>query len=552
MSYPKNELAQLVIAYCAAYQIEDVVISPGSRNAPLTIGFTNHPDINTYSIADERSAAFFALGLAQQKRKPTVVVCTSGSALLNYYPAYAEAFYSDIPLVVLSADRPKHLIDIGDGQTIRQENVFKNHSLFNANLVDHKEYTSANASLIEEALLAAINQKGPVHINLPFDEPLYETVAKLSYEIFPEKKIKKDTSLKDLQEYAAVWNSAQCKMVIVGSNYPDKELQKLIHHFAEDESVIILTETISNLHHSNFINSIDKILMPLKEDDFEKLQPDILLSFGGMVVSKKIKQFLRKFQPKHHWHIDPKRVLDTYLCLSRHFKTSAVNFFKQFIPLSKKVTSSYQQEWLQLKNSRIEKHDKYFSEIEFSDLKVFNIILSSLRNNVQLQLGNSSVVRYAQLFDLKKTLKVFCNRGTSGIDGSTSTAIGASLPNEEQTVFITGDIGFFYDSNALWNDYIKSDFRIILINNSGGGIFRFIPGPKSTNVLDYFESPHHLNAEFLCKMFHVDYRFASDEKQLNEQLKDFYKKGDRPILLEIQTPREQNDTILKEYFKFLE
>ena len=173
--YPKKELAQIIIAACRQFEIQTVVISPGSRNAPLTIGFSNHKDFETLSIVDERCAAFFALGIAQQTLKPVALVCTSGSALLNYYPAIAEAYYSQIPLVVISADRPAHLIDIGDGQTIRQENVFKNHILYSANL---KEFDAENSIKALSKAFSLLRQvKGPIHINAPFNEPLYETVA---------------------------------------------------------------------------------------------------------------------------------------------------------------------------------------------------------------------------------------------------------------------------------------------------------------------------------------------------------------------------------------
>ena len=181
MIYPKIPLAQSIIEICLAQGVTHIVISPGSRNAPLTIGFVNNPKFTCYSIADERSAAFFALGIAQQTKKPVVLVCTSGSALLNYYPAFAEAFYSQIPLVVISADRPSDKIDIGDGQTIRQENVFQNHSLYNANLVQGASID--NDQKITEAIHHSTINKGPVHINAPFEEPLYETLNELSIKV---------------------------------------------------------------------------------------------------------------------------------------------------------------------------------------------------------------------------------------------------------------------------------------------------------------------------------------------------------------------------------
>lgn len=187
----------------------------------------------------------------------------------------------------------------------------------------------------------------------------------------------------------------------------------------------------------------------------------------------------------------------------------------------------------------------------FSDLKVFDTILATVPNNTQLQLGNSSVIRYAQLFDSNKSWRIFCNRGTSGIDGSTSTAIGAAYAVKENTLFISGDISFVYDSNALWNNYIPNNFRIIVINNGGGGIFRFIPGPQQSGALDYFETPHQLTAEHLCNMYHFEYNTAKDEDELHQQLSNFYEDSSLPKLLEIFTPRLENDQILKAYFNNL-
>lgn len=550
--FPKNELAQLVIASCVANSIEHVVISPGSRNAPLTIGFSNHTTIKTYSVVDERSAAFFALGMAQQLQQPVAIVCTSGSALLNYYPAIAEAFYSNIPLVVISADRPAHLIDIGDGQTIRQENVFENHILTSISLVEVLNIENSIAEMLQETIKIAIDEKGPVHINVPFDEPLYETTSKLMLlEKVTVTVEEVPLDVDELQKYADVWNVAAKKMVLVGEHYPDELLQIQLAHFTKDPSVVVLIENTANVSHTKFINSIDKLIFPLESEELEGFKPDILLSLGGMIVSKKIKQHLRKFQPKLHWHVDRKRAFDTFHCLKHHFKISPQLFFSQFFFLTKATESTYQEFWLQKKEVRLKKHQSYIDNCEFSDLKVFDTILKSLPNNLQLQVSNSSVIRYTQLFDLNKTVDVFCNRGTSGIDGSTSTAIGASIVSEKNTVFVTGDISFFYDSNALWNNYIPPTFRIILVNNEGGGIFRFIPGPRKSNALNYFETPHKLTAEHLCKMYKFEYSKVTGLEDLEKELSSFYEPSNGPRLLEIMTPKEINDTALKAYFNNL-
>jgi len=564
--YPQKELAQLVLQLCAKYGICDVVISPGSRNAPLIIGFVNHDSFKTFEIADERSAAFFALGIAQQTKKPVALLCTSGSALLNYYPAIAEAYYSKIPLVVISTDRPANMLDIGDGQTIRQANVFSNHILFSANLNDiEKEEDKArlqdNALLMSEALRTALAQCGPVHINVPLDEPLYTTVADLyDYEeiINYEKQAVKSSLLDEeplevaeLEKFAEQWNQAKKKLVLVGSNYPDALLDTQIRHLLKDPSVLVFTETISNIHHPDCIGSIDQLISPLTEKEFEELSPEILLTFGGMVVSKKVKQFMRDHQPAQHWHIDKHIAPDTYFCLTKHFEVSPQLFFSQFFFLTRNLASAYQEKWLKVKRQRELAHNLFLEQAPFSDLKAFQLILASLPKGVQLQLGNSSVVRYAQLFACDPSIPVFCNRGTSGIDGCTSTAVGAAYYNKEQTVFVSGDISFFYDSNGLWNNYIRNDFRIILINNGGGGIFRILPGPKSTNVLEYFESPHTLTAKHLCKMHGLSYISVCSTEEIQKELVNFYRASDKPKLLEIMTPSTLNDEVLKEYFKKL-
>lgn len=552
MIYPKIALAQSIIEILSAKGIVNIIISPGSRNAPLTIGFAQNPNFTCYSIADERCAAFFALGIAQQTKQPTVIVCTSGSALLNYYPALAEAFYSQIPLIVISADRPQSKIDIGDGQTIRQENVFANHSVFNANLTE--EASEENDLKINLAIETAILKKGPVHINAPFEEPLYETTEELSVkpkitvpnpENFPR-------TIENSDEFVSVWNNAKRKLVLVGVNEANSIDQEIIENLASDPSVVVLTETTSNLHHESFINSIDTLITPFDDFDFKKFNPEVLITFGGMVVSKRIKGFLRKYKPKEHWHIDTLRAYDTFGALTKHFEMKPNDFFKGLLSKTSFVKSNYFNNVDTVYQTRLEKRKEYLGKIEFSDFKVFEKVIESLPKNSMLQISNSSAIRYAQLIDIDNSIEVFCNRGTSGIDGSTSTAIGAAVGNQKQTVFVTGDISFLYDSNALWNSYIPKNFKIILINNGGGGIFRILPGHQEKPVFNtYFETSHKLTAEHLAKMYQLNYFAVNDIGSLENALRELYNSDDTPGILEIFTPTAQNDVILKQYFKHL-
>ena len=342
-------------------------------------------------------------------------------------------------------------------------------------------------------------------------------------------------------------------MILVGVNPPKSVQEIYLKLIAEDPSVIVLTETTSNLHHPNFFASIDQLITPLDATDFETLQPDILLTFGGMIVSKKIKTFLRTNPPKTHWHIDEVLANDTFFCLTKHFKCSVNTFFEQLNSSSHPyLVSTYFETWNHVKTRRLQKHKKYIKSIPFSDFKAFDRILKQIPADSMVQSSNSSTIRYLQLFEMNPSLTVFCNRGTSGIDGSTSTAIGAALISEQPTVFITGDLSFFYDSNALWNNYIPSNFRIIIINNRGGGIFRILPGNKnSENFSTFVETNHTLTAEPIAKLFDLEYASANSTDELDAALEDFYKQSSRPKILEVFTPSSENDRILLSYFDFV-
>ncbi len=582
MRYSSIPLAQTLVQHLEAKDIAHVVISPGSRNAPLTISFTEHPFFSCYSIVDERCAAFFALGMAQQLRKPVALVCTSGSALLNYYPAVAEAFYSQVPLIIISADRPSYKIDVGDGQTIRQDNVFHRHIGHSANLkqdVTHaverieryrpqwlhggslatlqKTVQEFNDREIDRALAVAFQEGLPVHLNAPFEEPLYDFLNARSIEAqVTTFKTEREIS-PDLRSFASVWNRAKRKMILVGVNAPHALPQEVLDALGQDPSVLVLTETTSNLHHPSFLSSIDSIVAPLallaqKEELFDQLRPELLVTFGGLVVSKKIKAFLREHSPEHHWHIGGNRAYDTFFCLTEHIRVPPSTFFGAMYDKGSGVLSEYQGFWLSRKVAYEHKREAYLAKIPFSDFLAFQIVFQNLPKDYQLQLANSSTVRYAQLFDVDASLRVFCNRGTSGIDGSTSTAIGAALHDPSATVLLTGDLSFFYDSNALWNNYIRHDFRIVVINNGGGGIFRILPGKEDTgNFETFFETKHNLNAQGLCGMYGIHYSSAHDEDALAACLSGFFDISQGPQLLEIFTPRITNNKILMDYFHFI-
>lgn len=559
MNFSKNILAQSITDLCFKKNIKNIVISPGSRNAPLTLGFNLHPYFKTYSLVDERAAAFFALGIAQQVKFPVVLVCTSGSALLNYYPAISEAYYSNIPLVILSADRPERLLNIGDGQTINQKNVFDKNIGYSENLNQNDNYylnlfglRANNQDKINKALNFSIEKQTPVHINIPFSEPLYEITNSLSVNTINKLPGLNNQNIKNISSFRNKWQNSIKKIILIGVSSPDILCKKSIDLLASDSSLLVLTENTSNVYHPSFCNKIDQLIAPLTNKELKEFRPEILITIGGMIISKKIKAIFRDNKPKEHWHIGIHDANDTFFCLTKHFKTIPNNIISKLYENFNDNGTDYHNKWDLIISKRKEKHKKYLSKLIYCDFKVFDYVLKSIPSNSMLQVSNSSAIRYTQLFDIDSSINVFCNRGTSGIDGSTSTAIGAASVFKGNTVFITGDLSFFYDSNALWNNFIPTSFRIILINNKGGGIFKILTKDNNTELFKkFFETKHDLYAKDLCNMYGFEYFSSDNEDTLKNVLNDFYNQSDKPRLLEVITDNDYNQDYLLNYFDFI-
>lgn len=559
MNFSKNILAQSITDLCFKKNIKNIVISPGSRNAPLTLGFNLNPYFKTYSVVDERAAAFFALGIAQQVKFPVVLVCTSGSALLNYYPAISEAYYSNIPLVILSADRPERLLNIGDGQTINQKNVFDKNIGYSENLNQNDNYylnlfglRDNNQDKINKALNFSIEKQTPVHINIPFSEPLYEITNSLSVNTINKLPGLNNQNIKNISSFRNKWQNSIKKIILIGVSSPEILCKKSIDLLASDSSLLVLTENTSNVYHPSFCNKIDQLIAPLTNKELKEFRPEILITIGGMIISKKIKAIFRDNKPKEHWHIGIHDANDTFFCLTKHFKTIPNNIISKLYENFNDNGTDYHNKWDLIISKRKEKHKKYLSELIYCDFKVFDYVLKSIPSNSMLQVSNSSAIRYTQLFDIDSSINVFCNRGTSGIDGSTSTAIGAASVFKSNTVFITGDLSFFYDSNALWNNFIPTSFRIILINNKGGGIFKILTKDNNTELFKkFFETKHDLYAKDLCNMYGFEYFMSDDEDKLKNVLNDFYNQSEKPRLLEVITDNDYNQDYLLNYFDYI-
>lgn len=585
VKYSKIPIAQTIVLLCEKFGFKNVVISPGSRNAPLVVGFASNNYFNCYSIIDERSAGFFALGIAQQKKHPVILLCTSGSALLNYSPSISEAYYSEVPLIVISADRPSYKINIGDGQTVDQTNVFGNNILRSINLnqdivhsqkkilqsnlqnlipenIKKSQIKSFQSKIDEKNLLDlnkifndCIEKSSPVHLNVPLEEPLYEFLDKPSISVKKSKPIIKD-ELKNESKYINLLNKYSKIMVLVGCQSPGELSDETVFKLNQNSNVVVLKETTSNIHDSNLFGNIDRLLAPLEllkgtREVFSTLQPELLITLGGMIVSKKIKSFLRDFPPIVHIHLGSSRANDTFFKHVKHLKINANSFFRK---MEHKATSekSFYSKWQKI-DSCFSKYERIFiDKAPFSDLKVFSIIANQIPGEYLIQASNSSTIRYLQLFNLKNHNFTYCNRGVSGIDGSTSTAVGASITSNKPVVLITGDLSFFYDINGLWNNYLKNDLRIIIVNNGGGGIFRILPGFKENEVFSKFiETKQHKSAKWMAKHFGFSYQNKKTKLGLKLALINFFKKSSKPKILEISTSSKISSNVLKNYFQYL-
>ncbi|TXF75950.1 2-succinyl-5-enolpyruvyl-6-hydroxy-3-cyclohexene-1-carboxylic-acid synthase [Chryseobacterium sp.] len=543
---------QILAHLLKEYGIFNIVISPGSRNAPLAIHFSETDEFNCYSIVDERSAGFVGIGMAKSEKMPVAITCTSGSAAANYYPSITEAFYQNVPLLVLTADRPSDYTDIFDGQTIRQKDLFQQHSYGDFQLLeDEKENADEeNFDLIKKAIELCFEKQGPVHINIPLAEPLYELVSEVPHypkveKTFHHKKYELPSQL------IAEWNLAKRILILVGTRDYSEKLEMQLFQLVKNHSAVILTEVNSNLKNDKFFSHIDRYIFNFSDEDCKNYAPDLLITVGQNVVSKKVKQFLRKAHPKNHWHIDEVWQPDTYFSLTEKIETQPEIFFGKLLNFIKLEPQSYFNLWDVLRDKKDLKHLEYCQNVVFSDFKFFEILSEKIPNNYHVHISNSSAIRYAQLFSYQQ-YRIHSNRGTSGIDGCTSTAMGYAMRNTQPTLLVTGEVSFFYDINGLWNQYIPPYTRIIIFNNGGGDIFKIIPGPGTANALDEFIlTKHHKNAELLAKNFGFSYTRVEDEDTLVRVLDNFFSPDAQPKILEVDTAEIENAEILKGYFEFM-
>jgi 2-succinyl-5-enolpyruvyl-6-hydroxy-3-cyclohexene-1-carboxylate synthase len=544
---------------CAAHNVADAVLSPGSRNAPLTYAFVRHEQIKTYTISDERSAAFIAVGMSLKSAKPVVLACTSGSAAFNYAPAVAEAYFQQVPLIILTADRPPEWIDQLDGQTIRQNNIYGEHvkksfqcpvDLSEQDAVWHFE------RIINEALiLASEGLPGPVHVNIPFREPFYPEKKQSTKEVAPKIINKFNTSSalneRDWVKLVDDWRKHKNKLIIGGQMHFANEELEVIGEFTANKHVPIIGDVISNMHGlTNNISLADMFIGGQNAKTKELLRPDLLITFGNSIISKNLKLFIRKYKPKAHWHIQQDGyVPDTYQTLTKIVPMGITDLFKSIQDIVAKGPLPYFHSWMDLQNKAANFIPEFNSNKEYNEFSAFYAIFDNLPLACDIHLANSMPVRWANMYGLDHTrqrVEIYCNRGTSGIDGCSSTALGSAIKSDKTTLLITGDMALFYDRNAFWNKYVPDNLRIIVLNNHGGGIFDIIDGPSSEAEHDeYFLTNQPLSAKPLAEEFGLKYYHCKSVEGLSKGLDKFWIRDGNAKILEIETDIATNTKILK-------
>jgi len=537
--------------------ITDIVISPGSRNAPMINTFTGIAEFNCRNIVDERSAAYFALGLALNKQKPVALVCSSGTATLNYTPAVAEAFYQNIPLIVLTADRPDYWIDQGESQCIRQENIYQNFTKkqITLSLDESEKELWFSARQVNECLNLALSGKpAPVHINIPLEEPLHTLVQEDLPEVKEIELARQQAHLTEIELATLVYLFSRSRKTIIlaGQMKPSFELKSILSKLVDKTGAVVIAEHLSNISNPRFCSSIDLLMTGILDEGPESYQPELVISFGGQFVSKSLKQFLRKNKPSQHWHLSrDNEHFDTYQSLTKVINMEAIDFFEVLLKEGTQSNRRYLELWKNKEAKLNQQRDKFIKGIEFCDLKAFGQIVRTIPFSSVIHLGNSSPVRYGLVHEAVTNAHYLSNRGTAGIDGCLSTAVGFASASDQLNTIILGDLSFFYDSNALWNKYIGSNLRIIVIHNGGGNIFGMIKGPTDSPAFnEHFFAENTHKAEVLAKAFGLDYFKAENEEELVQALEEFYSPDQKHVaLLEVFTDAEVNSKVFRELFK---
>lgn len=552
MPYSDKENVNILTALLVEHGVKHAVVCPGSRNAPIVHNLNECPNITCHPVTDERSAGFYALGMAQIIRHPVAVCVTSGTALLNLLPATAEAYYQHVPLVVISADRPSMWIDQQDGQTLPQLDalgrfVSKAVSLPEPSTDDERWYCNR---LVNEALLCCQRHgSSPVHLNVPISEPLFT----FNVPALPTERVIRLVAATEDEDcrrcLEKILMAARRPMIVVGQlTY---EVAMILRNTLQQlkTELVVLHECLS----VGQPQQIDTVLQHIKDHESDYI-PDTIIYIGGTLVSKKIKQFLRRCTHADIWIVNSEgRLYDTFQNLQGVVEGNLVYLLQQLnasIQLMKQQGSlNFQQVFYHRWQQSIQSAAVAFSNmnVPYSQFLAVKTLFQNLSfsSDYLLHAANSMSVRLVNHF---ASDYVFCNRGVNGIDGSLSTAAGCSLVTTQNVYCVIGDLSFFYDQNALWH-CLGGNFRVLLLNNGGGGIFQSLPGLKESAAhRSFISGQHHTSVWGICQQNNVAYLSAHDEKELENNMNRFVNDNfDRPVVFEVFTSQEQDEQAMNEY-----
>lgn len=553
--YSCKENINILTSLLVRHGVRHAVVCPGSRNAPIVHNLNECESITCYPVTDERSAGFYALGMAQASGQPVVVCVTSGTALLNIAPAVAEAFYQHVPLIVVSADRPASWIGQLDGQTLPQHGAFGEFAAKSVTLPephDDNDRWYCNR-LINEAMLAAYGGAGcPVHINVPITEPLFEfTACRL-----PEERLIRRISINmnaDVvcEEIISRMSHSARPMIVIGQHKNSSNLAgalKMISAY-----VVTLQEPLSP---GNGAVHFDEVLSCLYDNP--SYMPDFVLYAGDTVVSKRLKKFLRNAPGIEIWAISVDgNVHDTFMNQTAVVEADAEKVFCKMasefnlwrdMTLHDKAREFYER-WNAVLVSAACRSDSFVPRYsQMLAVRMFEHIIEKKDITCSVHYANSSAVRLANIYADRY---VYVNRGVNGIEGSLSTAAGYSVVCDKKVFCVIGDLSFFYDSNALWNRNLRGNLRILLLNNSCGGIFHQLPGLEASDVRDsYIAASHHTSARGICEAYGIGYMASRNEEELEKNIQTFITGGtNSPLVFEVFTDASEDARVLKDYYE---
>ena len=516
--YSNKENVNILTALLVAHGVRHAVVCPGSRNSPIVHNLNACPEIKCYPVTDERSAGFYALGMAQALQQPVAVCVTSGTALLNLAPAVAEAYYQHVPLVAISADRPSQWIDQLDGQTMPQPDALGRFVKKAVNLPEPRndeEHWYCNR-LVNEALIETRHQGcGPVHINVPITEPLFDYTVKTLPRERKIKLVSAEVTTPTLSHVGRMFMMAERPMLICGQPMNPG-----------------LDEAVALVEHD------------------ERYVPDFVLCIGGAIVSKRLKRFLRK--AREVWTVNATgEVNDTFMNLTQVIQGDGKIIADHVQFLLEDRPHPFVLMWEQLlKHVRehVERYEPAYSQM--AAVKYFESQFTLHSSLFTIHYANSTAIRLANICALHP---VWCNRGVNGIEGSLSTAAGFSVVSKELVFCVIGDLSFFYDQNALWNRNLRGNLRILLLNNGKGGIFNMLPGLEQSPARDQFvAAEHHTSADGICRQNDITYLKADNSEAMQQGINTLLNiESERPVLLEVFTDPSEDERVLKDYYQTL-